>query len=293
MKKAFDWPSHAALLLAALIYGGNYSVAKLVLDPGYLHPLAFIVLRVCGAGLLFWFFHTLFIRERMQRADLAWVALCSAFGVAINMSFFFMGLKQTTPINASLIMTTVPIFVLISSALYLGERITLRKMAGIGIGASGAVLLIAYQHRVSFEYEQMMGNVLVLVNAMSYSLYLVLVKRLMRRYQPMTVITWVFTLGLPLVLPFGLPPLGETVWPALDLPIWLAIAYVIVGTTFLTYLCNAFALSRVRASTVSIYIYLQPLFAAIIALGLGQEALTANKIVAAVLIFTGVSLVSR
>ena len=286
------WRAHLALLAVALIYGGNYTVAKLVMDPGYLQPLPFILLRAACATGLFWLFHWLWVHERLARADGWRVFWCAVFGVAVNQSLFFTGLKYTTPINASLIMTTTPILVLLISALVLGEAITTRKVVGIGLGAVGAIALIAYGKPLAYAPQQWLGNLLVLGNAASYGCYLVLVKTLLVRYHPITVIKWVFSLGLLLMLPIGIPGALATNWAALPPSAWLAVAYVLLGTTFLTYLFNGLALRVVSASTASIYIYLQPVFAGIIALSLGNEQLDIVKIAAALLIFSGVYLVS-
>lgn len=284
--------AHLALFLVALIYGANYSIAKIVLDDEYIQPLPFIVLRAVSGMLLFWLFHLLFIKERLARKDFGRVILCGALGVAINQTFFFSGLKWTTPISASLIMTMTPILVLIGSAFILGEKINLRKIAGIILGATGAILLITYGKSLQFHANQLLGNLFILINATSYALYIVLVKSLMRRYHPITVVKWIFTFGFLMVLPFGSSGLVATDWTALTPMIWVAVAYVLLFTTFLAYLLNAAALAKVNASVVSIYIYLQPLLAGLIAVTWGKEIVDWIKIISALLIFTGVYLVS-
>ncbi len=284
--------AHFLLFLVALIYGGNFSIAKIVMDDDHLEPLAFIVLRVISAALLFWIFHLIFVKERVHRRDLSRMLLCAIFGVAINQTFFFSGLKMTSPINASLIMTTTPILVLIASSLLSGERVTAQKIAGIITGAAGAILLIAFGKTFSFGQSSWKGDLLIFINASSYGVYLVLVKDLMNKYHPITVIKWVFTFGFLMVLPFGAPGLLKTDWNTFTPVIWGAIAYVLVATTFLAYLFNAVALKSVNPSIVSIYIYLQPLTATIIALLLDKDYLSTEKIVAGLLIFLGVFLVS-
>ena len=265
--------AHIALIFVALIYGGNYSIAKIVMDDEYVKPLGFIVLRV-------------------ERRDLGLLFLCAMFGVAFNQMLAFAGLDLTTPINASLLMTMIPVTVLIASALLLGEPITSRKILGILIGMAGAILLIAYGEEVAFERQQALGNAMILACAVSFSIYLVLVKRLMRKYKPVTVVKWIFTFGIFLVIPFGFRQLQVVNWSSFTPAIWLSIAYVLLGTTFLSYLLNAYALKIVNPSTVSIYVYLQPLFTTLIALLLAKDELTWIKVVAGFLIFIGVYLVS-
>ncbi len=200
---------------------------------------------------------------------------------------------RTTPIHASLIMTTTPILVLMISALMIGERITLQKLLGILLGGTGAFLLIGYGKAVGFSKEQALGDIMILINAASYGIYLVLVKKLMRRYNALTVVMWVFSFGLIFVFPFGISEFLAIDWATFDTRIWLVVFYVIVFVTFLTYLFNAYALKIVNPSVVSIYIYLQPLFASFIALTFFGESLSFIKIIAALLIFTGVFLVSK
>jgi drug/metabolite transporter (DMT)-like permease len=284
--------AHIALLIVALIYGSNYSIAKVVLDEEYMQPLGFILLRVISGLLLFHLFHLLFVREKIRKSDWWLFLLCGLFGVALNQMFFFIGLKKTTPINASLIMTTTPILVLLISALMIGERITLRKVAGILTGAAGAILLITYGQQIAFKKEGLIGDLFVLANATSYGIYLVLVKTLMRRYHPITVVKWVFTFGVVFVLPFGGSDLLATEWGSFPAYIWAAVAFVLLFTTFIAYLFNAYALVTVNPSVVSIYIYLQPLFATAIALLMTQDQLDWIKIVSAALIFAGVYLAS-
>ena len=276
--------AHLALLGVALIYGANYSIAKIVLDDGYILPKGFILMRVFSGMILFWLFHQLFVREKVLRKDWWRLALCGVFGVAVNQLFFFMGLKLTTPINASLIMTTTPILVLIASSLLIGERFTLQKLAGILLGAVGAIILILNGQSLDLGSEGWLGDLMILVNASSYGIYLVLVKDLMKRYHPITVVKWVFTFGFIYVLPFGFGELQQVDWTSFTIPIWLAVVYVLLMTTFMAYLLNAFALSKVNPSVVSIYIYLQPLVAAIVALFLQQDIISGQKIMAASLI---------
>ncbi len=285
--------AHLALLTVALIYGGNYIIAKDVMNGGYLLPIGFIVLRAAAAVLLFWTFHAFFIKEKVnRRADFIRLFWCGFFGVAINQTFFFSGLERTSPINASLIMTTTPILVLVISAILLNEAITTRKIIGILLGAAGAITLIAYGKAVTIASNQLVGDLLVFTNALSFGVYLVISKPLMKRYHPFTVIKWTFTFGFSMVLPVGLPELQQAEpasWPA---AVYFSVAYVLIGTTFLAYLLNAFALKLVNPSVVSIYIYLQPLFATTFALLLAKDLLTPIKVVAGLLIFLGVFLVS-
>ncbi|HFC00575.1 MAG TPA: EamA/RhaT family transporter [Phaeodactylibacter sp.] len=285
--------AHIALVLVGLLYGANYSIAKVVMDENYIQPLGFILMRVVAGAVLFWIFHQIFVREKVEKKDFSLLFLCAVFGVAINQMMFFKGLKYTTPINASLIMTTTPILVLIVSAILIKEKITAQKMVGIFFGALGAIILISHGKGISFHQNQMIGDVMIFINAISYGIYLVLVKKLMARYHPLTIVKWVFIFGIALVIPFGIGDVNAVEWSSFTSKIWWAVAYVLVGVTFLAYLLNAFALKIVNPSVVSIYIYLQPLFATIFALLLGKDEMSWVKIWSGILIFLGVYLVSQ
>lgn len=284
--------AHAALLTANVIYGINYSVAK-GLMPDYLGPFAFIFCRVLGALLLFWLLHTFFPREKIERKDFGRLILCGIFGIAANQLMFFYGLNLTTPINAAIIMTCNPILVLIMSAWLIRERVTGLKVMGIVLGLSGALGLILHKNHLSLDSSNFLGDLFIFFNASSYAVYLVIVKPLMKKYRPLTVIKWVFLFGFVFVLPFGLSQIGDVDWSQFTLEIWAAFAFVIICTTFIAYLFNIFALKELNPSVVSIYIYSQPLVATIVALLLHQDHLDWGKVIAAIFIFTGVFLVSR
>jgi len=284
--------AHLALLSVAFIYGANFSIAKVVMDDNYVQPLGFILLRALAGVSFFSIFHWWKIKEKVERRDFPLFILCGIFGIAVNQMFFFSGLKFTTPINASLIMLTTPILVLVCSAIILKEKITWQKVIGISLGISGAVMLIAYGKELSFAQNQFKGDLMILINATSYGIYLVLVKKLMKKYHPFTVVRWVFTFGIIFVFPFGINEVLEVNWMDLPNTVWIAIIYVLVFTTILAYLFNAFALKMVNASVVSVYIYLQPVIATLIALLMGKDSLSELKIYAAILIFLGVYLSS-
>ena len=297
--------AHAALFIVNAIYGANYVIAK-GLMPDVIGPSGFILLRVIGACLLFWLVFS-FSWEKVLLKDLARMALCAVFGVAMNQLFFFNGLSLTSPINASVIMTSTPIIVLVMASIILGERITWLRSVGVLVGAIGAVaLILSTGGEASTATER--GDLFILINATSYSLYLVTVKPLMLKYRPLTVITWIFTFGLVFVLPFGFGQFLEVAWSALTMADILSMGFVVLCTTFLAYLLNIFALKIVSPTISSSYIYLQPLLAGSFALwysssgflqGLfGREAdysndITLFKVFCALFIFVGVYLVSK
>jgi drug/metabolite transporter (DMT)-like permease len=264
---------HVALLIAGLIYGGNYVIAKSIM-PDYVTAFGIIVIRVFFAGIFFWIFHTIFIKEKVSHPrDYRKFLFVAIFGVGVNMLAFFKGLEYTSPVNASIIMTLVPVIVLIGSYFIMKEKVTRLKLAGITLGGIGAFLLIT-KGEVSLENNTFIGDLLIIVNATFYGLYLVLIRPLMQRYQALTVIKWVFFFGFFMVLPFGFNELLVVDWTAIPTNIWLSIFYV-------------------NSSVAGAYIYLQPVFATFIAYFFADEILTWDKFLYAMIIFIGVYLVSK
>ena len=291
--------SHIALFTVNLMYGANYVVAKGVM-PKYVGPNGFILMRVLGAILLFWTI-LLFRLEKVAKKDLFTLALCGLFGVGINQLLFFNGLMRTSPLNASLIMTATPIIVFVLSMFVLKERVTKNKLIGIGLGAIGSINLILMGSDGGAD-SSFLGDLFIILNAVSYSIYLVLVKPLMSKYRPLTVITWVFTFGLIYVLiwPFSISEFSVVDWSLMPSDIPWRIAFVVVGVTFLPYLLNVLALKNVSPSIASSYIYFQPMIASVfiyLSFLLGLEDYTADfsvwKLASALFIFVGVYLVSK
>ena len=279
-----------AATIVSIIYGVTFTIAKDVM-PGFVKPFGFIVLRVGGSALLFWLCGFL-TKDKVALADFPRVAAAAIFGVALNMLTFFEGLSLTSPIMASVLMVTTPMIVLILSALIVGERIAGKKAVGILLGLAGTVLLILYGKSVGNAENALWGNFLVFVNAVSYGLYLILVKKLMDKYNPFAFVKWIYLFGFIMVLPFGWEQLAQVQWEALPLHISVKIGFVVVFSTFLTYLLNLLSMKELRPVTVAVFIYLQPFFATVFAIALGKDALSWVKIISALLIFTGVYLVT-
>lgn len=290
--------AHLALLGANVIYGANYIIAKGVM-PNKIGPSAFVFLRILGAGLLFWIIKS-FIKEKVSKKDLGILVLCGLLGVATNQLLFFHGLNLTSPIDASIIITSIPVMVLIFSALILKEKITTNKLIGITIGGLGAVLLVWYGKN-SGGTSSLLGNVLVFINASSYALYLVVVKPLMAKYNPITIISWVFLFGFIWMFPFGIQDVLTTSFEAFTFQTYIAVAFVIIGTTFLAYLFNIYALTYVSPSVTSSYVYLQPvisflmvsLYAYVLGKSMYAQDIDAIKIISCLLVVIGVYMISR
>ena len=285
--------AHLALLTANIIYGANYSIAKEVM-PAYIQPFAFVLIRVGCAAILFWIVSSLFIREKIDRKDLPRLAMLAVCGIAVNQLLFLKGLSLTTPINASIIMVSNPIVVLSFAAIVLKEKISLSKIAGIILGITGALLLLLFNKTFSLGSETITGDSMILINSVSWAAYIVLVKPLMKKYNTFTIIKWVFLFGFVYVLPFGFNEFRHIDWVALPIGIWRDILFVVIGSTFLAYVLNTYALRALSPAVVSIYIYLQPFLATLIAVFYyHNDELDGRKIVSGILIIVGVYLVSR
>lgn len=283
---------HGALFLVAVIYGSNYSIAKEVM-PFYVGPYGLIVIRVVSAALFFGILSRLVIKEKIVGwADNMRSILCGITGIAINQLCFFGGLNLTSPINAALLMVIVPIIVLIFSAILLRERVSVRKVSGIVLACAGAFLLI-YSSRGEGASGNLWGDLLIVLNAASYGLYLVLVKPLMLKYNAFTIVSRIFAVGAVIVVPFGFNQVIAPGYSSFPMEIWWAIVFMVIGATIIAYLFNTWALRYANPSLVGAYIYLQPLMAIVVAIGLGKDVFTLQKAIYALLIFAGVYLVSR
>jgi len=282
---------HLAVVGANIIFGINYVVAKGIM-PDYLLPRPIIFLRVTGAALIFWLVSLFFPKDKVARKDMFRLAVCAVFGKAINQILFFEGLNLSTPINASIIMVAIPIMVMVFAHFIIGEKITRNKLIGIIFGFTGAVYLILQGGSFSLERSTSLGNLLIFLNASSYALFLVLVKPLMAKYSPLTVMKWIFSFGLIYILPVTLPLVWTSDFGTIPYNIWASIAYVIFFTTVLAYFLNNYSLKTISPTMNSAYIYLQPFLAALVALFAGRDKLTYVEVLAAAAIFTGVYFVN-
>ncbi|MFA5420393.1 MAG: DMT family transporter, partial [Bacteroidales bacterium] len=282
--------AHLAAIGANIIFGVNYVVAKGIM-PDYLAPRAVIFLRVAGAMAIFQAVSLFLPRQKVEKRDLVKLFVASIFGVAVNQILFFEGLNLTTPINASIIMVGVPILVMFFSHFIIKELITKNKLIGIILGFTGSVFLIIQAGNASFQ-GSLSGNLLVFTNAMSYALFLVLIKPLMSKYHPLTVMKWVFTFGFVLVTPFTAHLLVNADFQSFPVNIWLSIGFVVLFTTVFAYFLNNFSLTVITPTVNSAYIYFQPFLATFVAISFGKDELTWPEIIAALFIFTGVYFVN-
>jgi drug/metabolite transporter (DMT)-like permease len=279
--------AHLALLVVNLIYGANFSIVKLV-EEAHIPPFALVLVRASSSMALFWLTSFFIAHEKIERKDFIKVMLLGVFGVALNQLLFIKGLYQTTPINASIIMMFNPAIVMLIEIIFLKERALPIRIAGIGMGIFGTSVLMLFGKTISTHA----GDIMVLINCISWGVYLVMVKPLMIKYKTVTVVKWVFAFGTIYVLPFGWPEARFFDASHVSTASWICIAYVVVASTYIAYFLNTYALAELSPSIASTYIYLQPIIAAGVAIYLKKEELDWIKIVAAILVISGIYLVS-
>lgn len=282
-----------AATAAGVIYGINHTIAK-GLMPQVIEPHGFILLRVVGAAVAFWVLSFFGPKERLALKDWGLMMLCAFFGMALNMTSFFKGLALSTPINSSVVITIVPVILLILGRLFLNERIAWRKTIGIFLGLAGALGLILLEVPQQLNAPNIpLGNFYFVLNALSYSVYLIIVKPLTAKYHVLTLMRYFFSVAVLINLPLGYQEFVQVAWSSLSLTVIGQLAFVVLGTTVLTYLFNIYALKHLSPSTIGAFIYLQPVVATIVALWVGVDQLTPLRVVTAIMIFTGVYLSSQ
>jgi len=282
--------AHLTLTMVSLIYGANYVVIKFV-APEFIGPSGLVLTRSIMAAAFFWVAGIFTSKQKIDRADWPRIALCAVCGSAFNQLCFFQGAVNTSPIDASLIMTSNPIIVLLFAALILKEKLSSTKLIGIVLGCIGAIFIILQKDGGSSS-SSFYGNSMIFTNSILFGLYIVLVKPLITKYNTILLMKWIFLLGLIILLPFGYGEMMAVNWN-FSPRIWWAFLYTSAIVTFLGYVPNILALRWVSSSLVSSYLYLQPLIAAGLSMLWLNEGLSFSAIFAAILIFMGVYLVGK
>ena len=243
--------------------------------------------------ILFWLLWTMSdTKPHIKKKHWPRFLLCGLTGIAINQMFFIKGLTYTSAIHASLLILLTPLLITVFAFWILKEKFTAGKAFGLALGIGGAVLLILSKEQSASATNYLLGDMLIVVNAISYTIYFIIVKPLMAEYPPLHVVRWVFTFGFVMILPFGWTEFFETSWEKLDWSHLSSLFFIVIPGTFLAYFFNIYGIRHLGAGVTGSYIYTQPVFAAIIAVIFFNEHLTAAKLVAGIMIFIGVFLVS-
>ena len=282
-----------AALGATTIYGLSHTIAKEVM-PTYIQGFGFVQVRLLGAAILFWLVSLFIPQQKIDRADFPKMLLCALFGMVINMLCFFKGIELSTPINSAVLITITPILVFVFSAILIKERLLLPRIVGVILGFIGALVLIVFGNEIRLDAPNIpLGNALFVINASFFGMYLVLVKSLSAKYTTVHLLKWLFLFGFIMALPISYPEFSEVSWSTLPFEAIWRFGYVIVGTTFMTYLLNVYALKQLKASTVGVFTYLQPLIGIGYAILVGADGLTVYKLVAGGVVLLGVYLVTK
>jgi drug/metabolite transporter (DMT)-like permease len=286
-------PALLAALGATTIYGLNHTIAKEVM-PTYIQGFGFVQVRLLGAAILFWLVSLFIPQQKISRSDLPKMLLCALLGMVVNMLCFFKGIELSTPINSAVLITITPILVFVFSALLIKERLILPRILGVVLGFIGAFVLIVFGNEIRQDAPNIpLGNALFIVNASSFAMYLVLVKSLSTKYTTVHLLKWLFLFGFIMALPISFTEFSRVNWVTLPFEAIWRFAFVIIGTTFMTYLLNVYALKQLKASTVGVFTYLQPLIGIAYAIMVGADGLTASKLSAGSVVLLGVYLVTK
>lgn len=290
----YKWEGHLAILATNFIFGLNTPIAK-TLVPAWISPTALTFLRMSFASLIFWGIASFFKSETVSRKDLIVIFFGALFGLVGAQLSFATALLYTSPVNISLIAAMTPVVVMLMAALWLKEPITWKKSMGVLLGVAGALLLIFQASPIGKAPHAMWGNLLSVVNIITYGLYLIITRTVSQRYTPLTLMKWMFLFSAFISLPLGAENLFQAKAFSATAPsdvLW-RIAYVAVMATGIAYFLVPMALKRIRPTTVSMYNNAQPLIASTVAILLGQDIFSWDKPIAALLVFSGVYLVTQ
>lgn len=286
--------AHLALVFANLFFAINLTAVKHLTNLQLAKPFGINMVRVGVSVLLFWALYLLKpVNIKIEKADRKRLLFCAVTGVAINQLFFLKGLSITYPIHAALLLLITPILIVFIAAWVLRERLGILKVSGLALGITGALVLILAKDNSEKGNNAALGDVFIIINAIAYTIYFIQVKPLMRKYDPIVILRWIFTIGLVLVLPFCWIEFIQIPWQKFTALDYTSMGLIVFTGTFLAYLFTLYGIKSLGASIAGFYIYTQPVFAALIAMIFLKEELGLYKIVAAALIFTGVYLANK
>ena len=277
---------------ANVIFGLNIPVSR-TLMPEILSPYTLTFFRLGGGMLLFWIASVFVKKEHVPAKDLFLLFFASLFALTLNQLPYFIGLSMTSPIDASIVITMLPILTMILAAIIIKEPITLMKAVGVLVGASGALLLVFNSHTVHVGKSNFLGNMIIFGAVASFAVYLTLFKNLITRYSSITVMKWMFLFGTIVCFPFCYKPLIQTDFALLTTGTYWRIGYVVIFATFLGYLFLPLGQKVLRPTTLSMYNYVQPIVASMVAVAIGIDVFGVEKALSSVLVFAGVYIVTQ
>ena len=292
MKISETTKGHIVILLTNIIFGVNTPIAKDALN--VVGPYLLSTFRFAGCAVLFWIVSFIFKVPKIDRKDIGLLCLASLLGIVFNLFLFILGLSNTTPTNASIIVSMTPIFTMIMAAIFLKEPLTLKKAIGVMCGLSGALILIFTKNSTGsiVAKNNALGIIFCVISGISYALYLTLFSRLIKRNHPINIMKWMFLASTIAILPVTWPYLKSFSYDILTTKTCFELLYVVLMATFLNYLFIPMAQARLRPTTLSMYNYVQPVVTTVISIIMLMDTLTVYKVIAALLIFSGVYIVT-
>ena len=285
-------PGHIALFSANLIFGMNNPISR-TLMPEILSPYSLTFFRLSGGMLLFWIASLFIKKEKVPAKDILLLFFASLFALTLNQLPFFVGLSMTSPIDASIVVTMLPILTMILAALFIKEPITLMKAVGVLVGASGALLLVFTSQTPKAGESNFWGNIIVFGAVASFAIYLTVFKNLVMRYSPITIMKWMFLFGTIVCFPFCYKPLMQTDFTLLSSGTFWRIGFMVIFATFFGYLLIPIGQKVLRPTTLSMYNYIQPIVASMVAVFIGIDTFGYEQALSGVLVFSGVYIVTQ
>lgn len=290
-----NWKGHASMFGANAMWGLMSPISKFIMAGGIVSPLVVTDLRIGGAMVLFWIASFFQKPEHVSHGDMARLFVAALLGIVFNQGCFIFGVSLSSPGDASIITTSMPLWAMLLAAVILKEPVTGRKVLGIAAGAGGALLLILGSSSVQTAGNRdtaVWGDMLVLLAQFCYALYIVLFKNFVSRYSLVTIMKWMFTYSFVCTLPFSARSLMGTEWHMLRAADIGGLAFIVVCATFVGYMLIVVGQKNLRPTVAGMYNYIQPLVACIVAVCWGMDSFNVTKGIAVLLIFGGVYLVT-
>ncbi len=283
--------AHISLLIATLLFAINYWVSKDLVGSVDVFQLVFF--RTVGAGIIFSVLYFILPKQKVAPLDKLYIAIAAVIGIALNQFLFFGGLQYASPVDAATIHVSNPIIVMVLSTVFLHSKLRKTQIWGVAFGSVGALILILFQKELQWTDKSILGNLMIFGNTIAYAVFLIILKPILKKYNPLTTMFWIYLFASIIIIPLSYNAMLEIQWRELIPNHGISLLYIIVMITFIAYFLNIYSLKKLSPTVVSFYIYLQPVLAFAIAVLLGEQLPHWVKIIATLLIFYGVYLVNK
>ena len=286
---------HIAIFLAYTIFGFNIITCKNLVSFGVISPIGIFFLRALGATICFWLVSLFLPKEKVEKKDLPKIFLASMLGLFLTQMSFLKAMTITTPVDAAIITTLTPVFTMFIAAIFLKEPITFKKAGGVALSFIGVILLILNSVHTpnGIEHSHPLGLCLMICNCLFFALYLGAFRPLVQKYGTITFMKWMFLFSMLVAIPFNIGEMATTDYSLLTSEFMWNLAFTVICATFIAYFLVPIGQKNLRPTIVSMYAYVQPFIAAIVSIIIGMDVMTWQKILAAILVFSGVYLVNK